>query len=50
MRACFDNGLTSLRISKRWLKAFTMAASQGSAEAAAICVASIKSASQTALR
>ena len=32
------------------MKAFTMAASQGSAEAAATCVASIKSASQTALR
>src|SRR5205823_2013105 len=44
-----NRGLTSVRNSRRWLNAFTMAGSHGSAEAATTSVASIKSASQTVL-
>ena len=42
-------GRDSPGVSRRWLKAFTMAGSHGSAEAANTSVASIKSASQTVL-
>src|SRR6266404_5829426 len=49
MAAGSNRGLTSACNSRRWLNAFTMAGSHGSAEAATPSVASIKSASQTVL-